>query len=84
MGTLGKLRGLFDSPFLRRISWRVKRVGEKIDRRFFTSLLAGRPVVLMVSRRSRLAGPRPSAQWATWVSSALGELDCLLGCLSRR
>lgn len=46
---MGKLRGLFDSPFLRRFSWHIKRVGEKIDRRFFTSLLAGLAVVLVVA-----------------------------------
>ncbi|MGH8872507.1 MAG: hypothetical protein ACRDWS_11070 [Acidimicrobiia bacterium] len=37
----GRFKALFDSPFLRRVSWHVKRVGEKIDRRFFSSLLLG-------------------------------------------
>ncbi|MGH8950808.1 MAG: potassium channel family protein [Acidimicrobiia bacterium] len=37
----GRFKALFDSPFLRRVSWHVKRVGEKVDRRFFTSLLLG-------------------------------------------
>lgn len=36
-----RFRALFDSPFLRRVSWHMRRVGEKIDRRFFTSLLLG-------------------------------------------
>lgn len=46
---MGRLRGLFDSPFLRRVAWHVKRVGEKIDRRFFISLTAGLVVVLTVA-----------------------------------
>lgn len=41
-----RFRALFDSPFLRRVSWHVKRVGDKIDRRFFASLLIGLAVVL--------------------------------------
>jgi voltage-gated potassium channel len=36
-----RFRTLFDSPFLRRVSWHIRRVGEKVDRRFFTSLLLG-------------------------------------------
>jgi len=36
-----RFRDFFDSPFLRRVSWHVKRVGKKIDRRFFVSLVAG-------------------------------------------
>ena len=38
---LTRLRGLFDSPILRRIRWHMHRVAGKIDRRFFTSLLTG-------------------------------------------
>jgi voltage-gated potassium channel len=37
---------LFDSPFLRRVSWHVKRVGEKVDRRFFVSLILALVVIL--------------------------------------
>jgi voltage-gated potassium channel len=40
------LRALFDSPFLRRVSWHIRRVGEKIDRRFFISLFLGLVVIL--------------------------------------
>jgi voltage-gated potassium channel len=43
---LGQFKALFDSPFLRRVSWHVKRVGEKIDKRFFLSLLLGLVVIL--------------------------------------
>lgn len=45
----GRFKALFDSPFLRRVSWHVKRVGEKVDRRFFVSLILGLVVVLGVS-----------------------------------
>jgi len=40
---------LFDSPFLRRVSWHVRRVGEKIDRRFFSSLLLALALFLAVA-----------------------------------
>lgn len=43
---MGKLRNVFDSPFLRRISWHVKRIGDKIDKKFFSSLLVGLGIVL--------------------------------------
>lgn len=46
---MGKLRAMINSPFLRRVSWHLKRVNEKIDRGFFTSLLAGLAVVLAVA-----------------------------------
>lgn len=46
---MGKLRNLFDSPFLRRVSWHIKRVTGKMDRRFFTSLMLGLAVVLSVA-----------------------------------
>jgi voltage-gated potassium channel len=43
---LGRFKVLFDSPFLRRVSWHIKRVGEKVDRRFFVSLFVGLVVIL--------------------------------------
>ncbi len=43
---VNRFRALFDSPFLRRVSWHVRRVGEKVDRRFFVSLAAGLGAVL--------------------------------------
>lgn len=46
---MGKLRALIDSPFLRRVSWHLKRVGEKIDRGFFASLFTGLAIVLAIA-----------------------------------
>jgi voltage-gated potassium channel len=46
---MGRIRSLFDSPFLRRISWHAKRIGENMDGRFFTSLFIGLAVVLGVA-----------------------------------
>lgn len=46
---MGRFRSLVESPFLRRVSWHLKRVTEKMDRRFFTSLLAGLVVVLAIA-----------------------------------
>lgn len=44
-----KLQSLVDSPFLRRVAWHVKRVSEKMDRRFFTSLLVGLVLILLIA-----------------------------------
>jgi voltage-gated potassium channel len=44
-----RFQALFDSPFLRRVSWHVKRVGENVDRRFFTSLILGLTLILAVA-----------------------------------
>jgi voltage-gated potassium channel len=46
---LGRFKAMFDSPFLRRVSWHVRRVGEKIDRRFFSSLLLALALFLTVA-----------------------------------
>jgi voltage-gated potassium channel len=46
---LTRLKALVDSPFLRRVSWHVRRVGEKIDRRFFVSLVLGLFVFVAVA-----------------------------------
>jgi voltage-gated potassium channel len=46
---VGRFKALFDSPFLRRVTWHVKRVGEKIDRRFFVSLILALVVILGVA-----------------------------------
>jgi voltage-gated potassium channel len=46
---LGRVKAMFDSPFLRRVSWHVRRVGEKIDRRFFSSLLLALALFLTVA-----------------------------------
>lgn len=46
---MGKLRALVDSPLLRRMAWHVRRVTDKMDKRFFTSLLTGLAVVLVLA-----------------------------------
>lgn len=46
---MGKIRSLFDSPFLRRVSWHVKRITGKMDKRFFSSLVLGLSVVLAIA-----------------------------------
>jgi voltage-gated potassium channel len=46
---MGKLRTLVDSPFLRRVSWHLKRVSEKVDRKFFLSLATGLVIVLSIA-----------------------------------
>ncbi len=38
---LSWVKGLFDSPVLRRVRWHANRIADKVDRRFFTSLVAG-------------------------------------------
>lgn len=43
-----RLSGLFESPFLLRVIWHLHRVTDRIDRRFFLSLLAGLTVILGV------------------------------------
>lgn len=35
-----RLSSLFDSPFLRRVQWHLRRISGKIDRRFYLSLFA--------------------------------------------
>lgn len=62
---LTRFRALFDSPFLRRVSWHVKRVGEKVDRRFFTSLVAGLAVFL---------GAAAIAIWLAETDRTVGQL----------
>jgi voltage-gated potassium channel len=40
---------VFSSPFIRRISWHVKRIGGQLDRHFFLSLAEGIVAVVLVS-----------------------------------
>ena len=61
----GRFRAIFDSPFLRRVSWHVKRVGEKVDKRFFSSLLIGLVLFLAV------------AAVAIWLAETDGSLEQL-------
>lgn len=60
-----RLARLVESPFLRRLAWHVRRVGGKVDRRFFTSLLAGLLVVLLVAALT---------VWAVETDLGLGAL----------
>lgn len=78
---LKRMRALFDSPFLRRVSWHVKRVTDKMDRRFFISLMVGLTVILAAASLAvwlaetdrTLAAFGTSLYWA--VTTALGQGD---------
>jgi voltage-gated potassium channel len=41
-----RLSSILDSPFLRRISWHVRRVGAKIDRKFYLTIVVVLTVIL--------------------------------------
>lgn len=76
---MGSLRALFESPFLRRVQWHVKRIGEKMDRRFFTSLMMGLAVVVGIAAlivwaaetERTLADFGKSVSWA--INTVLGQ-----------
>lgn len=76
-----RVRSLFDSPFLRRVSWHMRRVGDKIDRRFFTSLIVGlvlflasAAVVIWLAETDRSVGQLgQSFYWAGATVLGLGE-----------
>jgi voltage-gated potassium channel len=61
---MGRLRTFFATPLLRRMSWHVKRVADKLDRRFFTSVLL---ILLLILGVSALA------VWAAETDRTLGE-----------
>lgn len=77
----GRLTSLFGSPFLQRVVWHVRRVSEKMDRRFFTSLLIGLAVILAVvalivwafETERTLGALGASSYWA--ITTALGQGD---------
>lgn len=46
---VARIRELFDSPLLRRVSWHLKRVAGNVDRRFFMSLFLGLAIVLGIA-----------------------------------
>lgn len=60
-----RLGSLFDSPFLRRVQWHLKRVSGKVDRRFFLSLLAFLVIFLGISA---------TIVWFTETDQTLAEL----------
>jgi len=68
-----RLRSLFDSPFLRRVNWHVKRVAEKIDKRFFASLLTGLAVFLSLAATSI---------WLAETDRSIGQLGHSYGAMS--
>lgn len=78
---MGRFRSLFDSPFLRRVTWHIKRVGEKMDKRFFTSLVIGltiflsiASVIVWLAETDRTAGDvGASFYWA--LTTVLGQGD---------
>jgi len=76
-----RIRGLVDSPFLRRVNWHVKRVISKMDGRFFFSLAVGLAVVLaaaaavvwLVETERGMGDFGRSFYWA--VTTVLGQGD---------
>jgi voltage-gated potassium channel len=46
---MAKIRSLVDSPFLRRITWHLKRITGRIDPRFFLSLFTGLAIVIGIA-----------------------------------
>ncbi|MGH8911140.1 MAG: potassium channel family protein [Acidimicrobiia bacterium] len=60
-----RLAGLFNAPFLKRVLWHVRRVSEKMDRRFFTSLVVGLAIIL---------GVVAVVVWAAETERSLGDL----------
>lgn len=46
---MGKLFTFVDSPLLRRVSWHLRRVSEKVDKKFFISLMTGLMIVLSIA-----------------------------------
>ena len=78
---MGKIRLLFDSAFLRRVSWHVRRVTSKMDKRFFMSLTVGLFIVLSIAAVAAWLGETErtlgdlgaSFYWA--VTTVLGQGD---------
>jgi len=60
-----RFQALFDSPFLRRVSWHAKRVGDKVDRRFFSSLILALTLFL---------GVAAVAIWLAETDGSMGQL----------
>lgn len=60
-----RLAGLFDSPFLKRVVWHLRRVSGKMDRRFFVSLVVGLAVIL---------GVVALIVWAAETERSVGDL----------
>lgn len=75
---MGSFRSLFESPFLRRVSWHVKRIGEMMDRRFFTSLFIGLTVVIGIAATIVWAA-ETDRTWADFGASISWAINTVLG-----
>lgn len=75
---MGNFRSLFESPFLRRISWHVKRIGEKLDRRFFTSLFIGLAIVIGIAAAIVWAAETDHG-WGDFGASISWAINTVLG-----
>lgn len=60
-----RLAGLFDSPFIKRVVWHLRRVSDKMDRRFFISLVVGLGIIL---------GVVALVVWAVETERSIGDL----------
>lgn len=75
------LKAVFNSPFLRRLTWHAKRIGSGADRTFFRSLLLGLfviltivAIVIWIGETDRTLGDLGAAYyWA--VTTVLGQGD---------
>lgn len=72
------LAPLFASPFLQRVVWHVRRVSEKIDRRFFLSLLLGLGLILTVVSLSVFVA-ETDRSWADLGAAFYWSLTTVLG-----
>ncbi|HEU4321082.1 MAG TPA: NAD-binding protein [Acidimicrobiia bacterium] len=81
------VKGLFDSPVLRRVRWHIQRVGDKVDRRFFTSLMFGLAgivtiaavIVWLIERDLTFSELGASLYWAGATVLGLGHGEFATG-----
>ncbi len=81
------VKGLFDSPVLRRVRWHMARIADKVDRRFFTSLFlglalivtAGALVVWLIERDLTFSDLGASLYWAGATVLGLGHGEFATG-----
>lgn len=64
-----RLTTLFANPFIKRVTWHVRRVSDKVDRRFFQSLAAGLAVILTLCALT---------VWAAETDRTLGDFGAAL------
>ena len=76
-----RLSAIFAAPFVKRVAWHARRVSDKIDRRFFRSLMVGLlfilaavSVVVWAAETDRMLGDLGAAfYWS--VTTVLGQGD---------